>query len=123
MAEFPADGLRGIAVYLESVRLPGSASICREAIVRYNQLSERCVMDRAEWSAEIGRKNQRIAELEGRLALKLMELGEASDPRLFELAAVDIRTVVTNKAVMVAAHDTRPLTPDEAHAAVSRYSR
>lgn len=63
MSEFPREALEDMANGLWT--LAEERNVFRQAIKAYDQLADRCVMDRAEMSAEIGRLRAELTALYG----------------------------------------------------------
>lgn len=64
MAEFPTLSLLRIAEDLDRRGCPFNADAIRSAVKSYDQLSERCVMDRTELSIEIANLRARLREVD-----------------------------------------------------------
>lgn len=61
MSEFPRAALEAIRSHS---RDSGMRLVAREAIAAYDELAERCVMDRTEYSLQIAQLRARLAERE-----------------------------------------------------------
>ena len=65
MSEFPRDELRELAMKLyQSGEWSGAYSLISTAVKRYDELAERCTMDRTESSLHIANLRSRLAEVD-----------------------------------------------------------
>lgn len=65
VADFPRFELEQIALGIDE-EMPETAAVLRQAVKAHSELSDRCVMDRTEYSLQIAALNLRIRQLEER---------------------------------------------------------